>query len=349
MAMRTAAPLSRVLLVSKTPNVERISRTRPDLIERLTCERASTAVRQRLESLRASEATHTNNVKNMKLFLESRGIPFQEVKDLEVETTQIESVDLVVSLGGDGTFLKAASLIRDQTPLLGINTDSQRSAGALCRWKLNTQQDFPDLLHKLLTGDFSYKTRHRIRADVINEKEERITVDHYALNEIYLGEVEPSRASSFTLSVDGQPKERERGGGLLVSTASGYSGWMKSACHPSLDSIREVLELAETAQDTTALMTQAEAVARRFYEKYNFATHEDKLFYFAREQIKAVDQMQRYSKGFCDALVFESFCWDGFLSMDGMRHYPLNFGDRVYISVATDFPVRTIELSQPER
>jgi NAD+ kinase len=35
-----------------------------------------------------------------------------------------EDLDLVVSLGGDGTFLKTASFVKNKTlPMLGINTD----------------------------------------------------------------------------------------------------------------------------------------------------------------------------------------------------------------------------------
>jgi len=43
-----------------------------------------------------------------------------EVKKEDVN----DEIDLVVSLGGDGTFLKTASMIPDdRVPLLGINTD----------------------------------------------------------------------------------------------------------------------------------------------------------------------------------------------------------------------------------
>lgn len=48
-----------------------------------------------------------------------------------------EDLDLVVSLGGDGTFLKTASFVKNRTlPMLGINTDPQRSVGCLCNRKV---------------------------------------------------------------------------------------------------------------------------------------------------------------------------------------------------------------------
>jgi NAD kinase len=40
---------------------------------------------------------------------------------------------LVISLGGDGTYLRTASMIKSRdVPILGINTDPGRSLGILC-------------------------------------------------------------------------------------------------------------------------------------------------------------------------------------------------------------------------
>jgi len=40
---------------------------------------------------------------------------------------------LVITLGGDGTYLRTASMIHNpHVPLLGINTDPGRSLGVLC-------------------------------------------------------------------------------------------------------------------------------------------------------------------------------------------------------------------------
>ena len=48
-----------------------------------------------------------------------------------------EGIELVLSLGGDGTFLKTASMIKNrQMPILGVNTDPQRSVGCLCNRKV---------------------------------------------------------------------------------------------------------------------------------------------------------------------------------------------------------------------
>lgn len=53
-------------------------------------------------------------------------------RDYLLKPSDLENVDLVVSLGGDGTFLKTASLINQNTlPIFGVNTDPTRSVGHL--------------------------------------------------------------------------------------------------------------------------------------------------------------------------------------------------------------------------
>jgi NAD kinase len=45
--------------------------------------------------------------------------------------------NLIMSLGGDGTFLKTASMVQtSRVPVLGVNTDPTRSVGHLCSRKI---------------------------------------------------------------------------------------------------------------------------------------------------------------------------------------------------------------------
>ena len=56
---------------------------------------------------------------------------------MDVTQQDFEDKDIIMSLGGDGTFLKTASYIKNsQKPILGVNTDPQRSVGMLCNRKI---------------------------------------------------------------------------------------------------------------------------------------------------------------------------------------------------------------------
>jgi len=53
-----------------------------------------------------------------------RAVTVKQDYQLTEEDLADPGIELILSLGGDGTFLKTASMIRNrQMPILGINTD----------------------------------------------------------------------------------------------------------------------------------------------------------------------------------------------------------------------------------
>jgi len=70
-----------------------------------------------------------NNVINE---MEEKGREVRVQRDYLLKEEDFEGVDLVCSLGGDGTFLKTASMIKSSNlPIVGVNTDPARSVGHL--------------------------------------------------------------------------------------------------------------------------------------------------------------------------------------------------------------------------
>jgi NAD kinase len=81
---------------------------------------------------------------------------------LRVEDTRDKS--LVVSLGGDGTYLRTSSMMdNSEVPLLGINTDPARSLGILCSKFLYKERSSPKHIAKIFDqleeGKFSWMIR----------------------------------------------------------------------------------------------------------------------------------------------------------------------------------------------
>ena len=76
--------------------------------------------------------------KVIQAFQESgRDVRVKQDYQLTAEDLADPEIELVLSLGGDGTFLKTASMIQNrQMPILGVNTDPQRSVGCLCNRKV---------------------------------------------------------------------------------------------------------------------------------------------------------------------------------------------------------------------
>ena len=79
---------------------------------------------------------------------------------------------LVISLGGDGTYLRTSSMIDNcHVPLLGINTDPSRSLGILCGKFLykerSSKKHIEKIFNQIEEERFSYNYRQRMNCQFI--------------------------------------------------------------------------------------------------------------------------------------------------------------------------------------
>ena len=100
----------------------------------------------------------------VKSFQESgRNVKVKRCYQLTEEDVEDKDLDLVISLGGDGTFLKTASMVKDSSiPILGINTDPQRSVGCLCNRKIffnSKDKDIERMFQHFERENFEYFLR----------------------------------------------------------------------------------------------------------------------------------------------------------------------------------------------
>ncbi|XP_029434636.1 NAD kinase 2, mitochondrial isoform X1 [Rhinatrema bivittatum] len=111
---------------------------------------------------------HSKNVEHIVHSLRKEGIDVQLVKRREYDEETVRWADAIISAGGDGTMLLAASKVLDRSkPVIGINTDPERnclmrSEGHLCL-PVRYTYAFPEALQKLYRGEFRWQWRQRIR------------------------------------------------------------------------------------------------------------------------------------------------------------------------------------------
>lgn len=127
--------------------------------------------------------------------------------------------DLVITIGGDGTFLDAARNITGQL-ILGINSDPEWSVGQFCS---ATKETFPSVLDKILSGRFKVTALNRIRLSI---KGAGVKVN--ILNDILFCHRNPAAMSRYYLTANGR-KEEQRSSGVWVATAAGSTGAIQSA------------------------------------------------------------------------------------------------------------------------
>ncbi|MFC1697256.1 hypothetical protein ACFL1H_02915 [Nanoarchaeota archaeon] len=130
--------------------------------------------------------------------------------------------DLVISIGGDGTFIDTAQRTILQ-PIMGVKSTSA-SIGALCT--VNYHDDFERIFERLKVEDYVVEGRFRLEAVVDDE------LTPPAINEIEIGatirEERENVSTNYEIHPEGKDYEFESGSGLLISPKTGSTGWYKN-------------------------------------------------------------------------------------------------------------------------
>jgi len=127
--------------------------------------------------------------------------------------------DMVVSVGGDGTFLQAARTIH-RTPILGVNSDPARSEAVFCA---ATHRSFPRLMRQVLESRLPELKLFRL-AVTLNGRQ----LPEKALNDVLTVHDDPATMSRYRLHI-GPRVETQKSSGLWVSTAAGSSSAVMAA------------------------------------------------------------------------------------------------------------------------
>lgn len=150
-----------------------------------------------------------------------------------------EGTDLVLSVGGDGTFLSVAMLVADSgIPVVGVN---------LGRLGFLSENHPEDVAQAVLTGDYTVEDRSLLAASLSDGcGNPEIDSWPYALNEVA---VHRSGAAMLGVDVclDGKWLPRYWADGLIVSTSSGSTAYSLSVGGPIVLPQSKVLILAPIA------------------------------------------------------------------------------------------------------
>ncbi|KAF8398351.1 hypothetical protein HHK36_017278 [Tetracentron sinense] len=136
-------------------------------------------------------------------------------------------VDLVVTLGGDGTVLWAASMFKGPVP--PVVPFSLGSLGFMTPFQSGLYREYLDAI---LRGPISITLRHRLQCHVIREgaKDELETEEHIlVLNEVTIDRGISSFLTNLECYCDNSFVTRVQGDGLILSTTSGSTAYSLAA------------------------------------------------------------------------------------------------------------------------
>ena len=127
--------------------------------------------------------------------------------------------DLVISIGGDGTFLHAARSIT-HTPILGVNSDPDRSEAVFCA---ATRKTFPRLVRQALAGRLPALHMARLQLRLNGKR-----LPQQAVNDVLVAHDDPATMTRYRLRI-GRRTDTQKSSGLWVATAAGSSSAVMAA------------------------------------------------------------------------------------------------------------------------
>jgi len=117
---------------------------------------------------------------------------------------------LVVSVGGDGTFLEAARAV--SVPILGVNSNPLRSEAVFCA---ATVASFPKLIRRALEKKLPVLELQRLQVRVNGRR-----LKPLAVNDMLIVHHHPATMSRYRLRI-GSSEEFQKSSGVWVATAAG--------------------------------------------------------------------------------------------------------------------------------
>lgn len=170
-----------------------------------------------LDRFKETHEEHYATIDYLEYLLKDRGLSYQ--KQMRGQLNDYSGFDVVITVGGDGTFLEGASYITDQK-ILGVNSDPNWSVGRLC---FATKETAADYIDNLVNANVQLLSLNRlsIRVDGLDE-------EILCTNDVLVAHHNPASLSRYVLCIDGAGEE-QRSSGIWFATAAGSTGAIHSA------------------------------------------------------------------------------------------------------------------------
>ena len=141
------------------------------------------------------------------------------------EQVTIQDLEVVIVLGGDGTILRAAEMVRGTSvPLLGVNLGH---VGFLAE---SERDNLTDTVRRALAVDYDVEERMTLSVRVKVGGE--VVYETWALNEATVEKASRERMLEVVIEVDGRPLSSFGCDGVVMSTPTGSTAYSFSAGGP---------------------------------------------------------------------------------------------------------------------
>ena len=150
-----------------------------------------------------------------------------QAQDFDLLCRELETTDVLVVLGGDGTLLRAArAVIQVDVPLLGVNLGK---IGFLSKVEA---LELEPVLGKLVAGDYTLDPRMALEARILPAGRDEGSATHHALNDIVVARGALARVTRLDVAIGPTHVATFIADGLVVSSPTGSTGYSFSAGGP---------------------------------------------------------------------------------------------------------------------
>ncbi|WP_026979165.1 NAD kinase [Flavobacterium tegetincola] len=176
------------------------------------------------------------NSKNIEMVIEATFLKMLYEKELvkkEYKTFSShkeldKSFDLFLSIGGDGTILRAATLVRKSgIPILGIN------AGRLGFLASVQKEDIAAFLQMVVDKNYKISKRTLLKASVFPKNKDLMDIN-FAMNEIAVSRKDTTSMITIETYLNGELLTSYWADGLIIATPTGSTGYSLSCGGPIL-------------------------------------------------------------------------------------------------------------------
>lgn len=174
-------------------------------------------LKKELKCFKRAHDEHHQTLKEIENILCTYGVHYK--KQCRGGKINYSRHDLIITVGGDGTFLEACQKVKNQV-VVGVNSAPSFSIGKLC---LGNVQNFEKIIQCIVKQKYTVSLWNKLRLDLEGHVR---SID--CVNDILVCHSDPSAVSRYYLEIGGI-KEEQRNSGLWVATPAGSSGAIKSA------------------------------------------------------------------------------------------------------------------------
>lgn len=205
--------LAKVLIVYKktTLQLQALEYKVPRFIKLMEEGHASVA------KVKTAHEQHMETLETIHKELSARGIEFDSCHRADLDT-KAQHCDLLITVGGDGTFLDASHSLK-KVPILGVNSAPDSSFG---HFSIANRGNFAEILEEIVSGKRGPERLLRLELSINGQP-----LKELVLNEVLISHSNPAGTSRYIIKAE--PDEEQRSSGIWAGPPPGSTGAIKSA------------------------------------------------------------------------------------------------------------------------